>query len=184
MRAYIYAFSVAVLTLSTGALVIRDVPGAEAEAKTQLSSAPQVAPGQITFNPMHAEALMAAINAEREFSGLPPLIWDPALAAAARGHAEDMERRNYFDHASPEGAGLHDRVTGAYPLLRQTMWEARNQPRWEPESLADDVATAWSSDLSQLSAVLDPSVTHAGAAIVRRAYDGRAVMVFGGRMSM
>lgn len=32
-----------------------------------------------------------------------PLVWDDAVAAVALAHSEDMRRRGYFDHVSPEG---------------------------------------------------------------------------------
>lgn len=48
-------------------------------------------------------------NGVRESHGLPPLAWDERLAEAARMHAEDMARRNYFSHESPEGETFRDR---------------------------------------------------------------------------
>jgi uncharacterized protein YkwD len=46
------------------------------------------------------------VNAERERSGLAPLAWDEALARIARGHSQDMSRRRYFSHDTPEGHDL------------------------------------------------------------------------------
>lgn len=39
-----------------------------------------------------------------------PLAWDESLAWAARLHAEDMGRQNYFDHTSLDGRAFTDRI--------------------------------------------------------------------------
>ena len=40
----------------------------------------------------------------------PPLRWDASLQAVASAHSRDMAHRNYFDHRSPEGRTVRDRV--------------------------------------------------------------------------
>ncbi len=55
------------------------------------------------------KAIHALVNRERAAKGLKPLAWDAKLAAIARGHSADMARRNYFNHASPEGANFDAR---------------------------------------------------------------------------
>lgn len=45
----------------------------------------------------------ALINKERQKQGLTQLEWNDALADIGRNHSQDMARRNYFDHYSPEG---------------------------------------------------------------------------------
>ena len=55
-------------------------------------------------------AMLARVNAERATAGRPPLVLDPRLNEAAQGHAEDMLRRSYYNHDSPEGATPGDRV--------------------------------------------------------------------------
>ncbi len=72
------------------------------------------------------EDMLRRINAARATGGqcgdrrmrpALPLAWDPALYAAAAAHSTDMARRNYFDHVSPEGVGVRQRVAAAnYPL--------------------------------------------------------------------
>lgn len=42
----------------------------------------------------------------------PPLRWDAALQSVAARHSGDMARRNYFDHRSPEGRTVRERVAG------------------------------------------------------------------------
>lgn len=48
------------------------------------------------------ERLLERMNQVRVANGFAPLLLDRALCRAAQRHAEDMNRRNYFGHDSPE----------------------------------------------------------------------------------
>jgi uncharacterized protein YkwD len=50
------------------------------------------------------------INEARSDHGLPPLAWDAELCRLARAHSEDMGRRGYFDHETPEGLRPKERA--------------------------------------------------------------------------
>ena len=62
-----------------------------------------------------ARQILDLLNGERTQRGLRPLVWDGKLAQAALRHSQDMVRRNYFSHFSPEGESVTERVvaTGA-----------------------------------------------------------------------
>jgi len=60
-----------------------------------------------------ADAVLCLVNAERASRGLEVLKRDGDLMQAARGHSRDMTRRNYFDHTSPGGETVGDRVRDA-----------------------------------------------------------------------
>ena len=49
------------------------------------------------------------VNRDRNLNNLSTLHEDPLLSLAAQRHAEDMLKRNYFDHTSPEGNRPRDR---------------------------------------------------------------------------
>lgn len=49
-------------------------------------------------------------NTVRLQSNLAPLAWDPALCRMARLHSENMVRRGFFSHLTPEGLRLRDRA--------------------------------------------------------------------------
>jgi len=51
------------------------------------------------LDPEEARAILAT-NIKRNLLGLPPLVVDLALCAAARDHSADMERLNFFGHES------------------------------------------------------------------------------------
>ncbi|GAB3070301.1 CAP domain-containing protein [Salinicoccus sesuvii] len=53
------------------------------------------------------------INATRYEYGFNPLEVDQQAADAALGHSEDMAERDYFNHDSPDGETLKDRIEAA-----------------------------------------------------------------------
>ena len=66
-----------------------------------------------TLSPVLAaleQEMVDAVNAERRAGELPPYEVDPALAAVARAHAQDMVNRDYLSHVTPEGKTYRDRL--------------------------------------------------------------------------
>jgi uncharacterized protein YkwD len=55
-------------------------------------------------------AVHAGINRHRQSRGCAPLVWSEGGARAAQRHSDDMARRGYFSHASPEGSQPWDRM--------------------------------------------------------------------------
>lgn len=49
------------------------------------------------------------VNRDRTINNLQPLVEDPLLSKAAQLHAEDMLKRQYFKHVTPEGKTPRDR---------------------------------------------------------------------------
>jgi uncharacterized protein YkwD len=49
-------------------------------------------------------------NLVRRQNGLAPLAWDAELCRLARINSENMARRGYFSHVTPEGLRLRDRA--------------------------------------------------------------------------
>ena len=54
--------------------------------------------------------MLELINKERQKVGLKPLVHDPELTPVARAHSQDMFRRGYFAHETPEGKSPFDRM--------------------------------------------------------------------------
>jgi uncharacterized protein YkwD len=52
-------------------------------------------------------------NRARRLAGLGPLAWSDAFAAVARSHSEDMVRRGYVSHDTPEGVSFSERMEAA-----------------------------------------------------------------------
>lgn len=66
-----------------------------------------------TADPSTEEAMLALVNRERTSRGLEPLVMDPELVLVARAHAEDMFKRGYFAHDTPEGVDPFQRMDAA-----------------------------------------------------------------------
>lgn len=72
--------------------------------------------------PVHGELqqlridILKAVNAERAKKKLPTLTVDARLESAAQAHAEDMAKRKFFNHVSPEGGTpeMRIRATGYF----------------------------------------------------------------------
>lgn len=60
-----------------------------------------------------ADEFMTMVNSHRASVGCGPLAWHGAAAEAAKLHSEDMASRGYFDHVSPDGRTLADRLSAA-----------------------------------------------------------------------
>jgi uncharacterized protein YkwD len=64
-----------------------------------------------------AAATLCLINEQRRSHGLAPLAEDGLLTEAAQAHSEDMVSRGYFEHTTPDGRTVQDRI-------RATGWGA------------------------------------------------------------
>jgi uncharacterized protein YkwD len=106
----------------------------------------------------YAFALLAA---DRARNGVAPLELDPALAAVARAHSEDMRDHHFFGHRSPRTGLADDRLTAArYRAIAHGENLARNDTLVEAEeSLLGSVGHRRS--------MLDPHFTHVGIGLAR-----------------
>ena len=59
------------------------------------------------------EALFMKVNEERKKLAIPELTWDLSIVSVARTHANDMWKRSYFSHFSPEGKDVGYRLENA-----------------------------------------------------------------------
>lgn len=57
--------------------------------------------------------LLGAINAERQQYNLPALLYNSTLDKSAQAFAQDMWKRGYFSHFTPEGESFVDRIRSA-----------------------------------------------------------------------
>jgi len=53
------------------------------------------------------------VNEHRARIGCPPLAWDALAVRAAQAHTDDMVRRGYFSHVSPDGRNVGERLRAA-----------------------------------------------------------------------
>jgi uncharacterized protein YkwD len=91
------------------------------------------------------------------------LKWDRSLQLAAAGHSLDMAKRNYFEHASPDGRSLRDRTN------------AQNyRGRFVGENIAagsrnlDDAMQMWLSSAGHCQNIMDPGFQEVGVACAQQ----------------
>lgn len=109
------------------------------------------------------QALLERINAVRRMRDLAPLDPEPRLHRAARAYAERMADEGFFDHVSPEGGRLRDRVHAAGYDFRVT---AENLAAGR--GVADLVVSDWMQSPGHRVNLLRDDVAHLG---VGYAYD-------------
>lgn len=83
-----------------------------AQANTTTGQIVTLAP-PITALQAVQQLALELVNRDRAAEGLLPMEIDPLLSQAAQSHADDMLRRNYFSHYSPEGQSPSDRLAEA-----------------------------------------------------------------------
>ena len=120
--------------------------------------------------PAFRETLMRRINVERarrQSCGshvalpAPPLVWNEKLFSAAARHSADMARRDYFEHATPEGQRVGQRVTNeGYP------WRAVGENIAGGDRTVDAVMNGWMRSPSHCSNLMQPDYTEVGVACV------------------
>ncbi|HJZ83624.1 MAG TPA: CAP domain-containing protein [Polyangia bacterium] len=99
------------------------------------------------------------LSADRARAGLPPLVWDDALAEVARGHSHDMEQHDFVGHVSPRTGGAVDRMRRAHlaaPVVLENVARA-NGPEESEQGLMDSPG--------HRANILSREVTHVGIGV-------------------
>ena len=91
------------------------------------------------------DSTVCLLNVERRQHGLRPLDLNKKLSRAARAHAKDMTRRNYFSHTSLNGSSFLDRIRRTGYLSNAHAWMAGENLAWGSGHLATPRLTvrAW-----------------------------------------
>lgn len=87
------------------------------------------------------EQMSGLVNDHRRAAGCPPLVWMQTVANAAQGHSDDMARRDYFNHESPDGMGPADRLRAHGVAFRAMGENIALHPGGPREVLAQWVAS-------------------------------------------
>ena len=85
-------------------------------------------------------ALVCLHNQIRVQNGLGTLAENGALAAAAAAHSDDMLRRDYFAHDTPEGGSFVDRIIAARYAGRNDGWTLGENLAWGTGDLSTPAA--------------------------------------------
>lgn len=116
----------------------------------------------------HAQADSAArrvfelTNQDRQQQGLPPLVWNDALAAAAQAHAQWILREPELSHQYPGEPDLMARADRAGAHFRAIAENIAIGPT--PDSLENQ----WMHSTPHRTNILDPKMNALGVAVLRR----------------
>ena len=120
-------------------------------------------------------------NEIRQSHGFAPLSRDETLDALARAYCEDMLRRRFFSHSTPEGIAPKDRVIAAYPgtiyRLGENIWKGFNQNLDDPSQLARFIVDGWMASPGHRDNIFGPYFTHVGLGVAVMGRDIRAVQI-------
>jgi uncharacterized protein YkwD len=95
-----------------------------------------------------------------QYPAAPPLAASRNLRTAAQQHAEDMSRRDYFDHRGKNGSRPKDRVKRAGYEPRLT----GENIAFAPES-AEEVVAGWLASSSHCANIMDSRFVDTGVAV-------------------
>lgn len=113
-----------------------------------------------------AAEMLLRVNDVRRRSGLPPLAPNPLLDRVSQEHAEDMLRRSYFGHRTPEGLGPSDRAQE--DGYRSGIGENLVEQRFSVE----EALAAWIGSPGHRRNILDPACRELGLGLaVGEGYD-------------
>ena len=96
----------------------------------------------------------------RAFKAARPVRWNDTLAGAARLHAEDMARHNYFSHGGRDGSDPAQRVERAGYRYRVTGENIAAGTQMQ----ADDAVAGWIKSPGHCANLMTPAFTEMGVA--------------------
>lgn len=114
-----------------------------------------------------AQGVLSQINAVRAKAGCGPLKLNPALTAAAKGHARAMAEQNFFGHTGKDGRGFASRIRSQgyrYGLAAENI--AAGQPT------VDRAVQAWLKSPGHKRNILNCKFRDTGIAMVYQPDDG------------
>lgn len=144
------------------------------------SSGPVLSGSQ--FLPQVEREVGRLTNAIRRQHGLPPLRLDPTLTAVSRQHSQDMLRRRFFSHRSPEGFSLLERLPPGYAsrISRsgENIWTGSGYSPANPRALARMMMNTWMASPGHRRNILTPGFTRLGVGVVAWGREVRATQIF------
>ena len=122
-------------------------------------------------NAGNLDAVRAAIvclhNQIRARNGLPLLKGNAKLRRAAEGHSAEMVQRRYFDHTSPSGSTMVDRILASGYVRADQGWVLGENLEWGTGSLSTPrgALDAWMNSPGHKANILKRSYRHMGIGI-------------------
>jgi uncharacterized protein YkwD len=110
------------------------------------------------------------VNQSRKEANLPPLVPDEKLNRMAQAYAQDMLKRNFFAHVSPDGGTPGDRfkkVGGSrWVLVTENIFMVTETRPPITDAILKHVQEGWMNSPGHRANILHPGLTHFGYGIV------------------
>jgi len=127
-------------------------------------------------------------NEARRRNHLPPLDPDNGLALKAREKSDDMLRKNYFSHTSPDGKTFQDRIQEEKPASVRTAFRMgeniymgnRLDYSVDVKTQARLIVDGWMTSPGHRRNILDPNYTHLGVGVAAKDKMCYATQIFAG----
>jgi uncharacterized protein YkwD len=140
------------------------------------AQAPAPAPAEcanadLTPNAGNLDAIRAAIlclhNQIRARNGLPALKANAKLRRAAEGHSAEMVQQRYFEHTSPSGSTMVDRILASGYVRADQGWLLGENLEWGTGSLSTPrgALDAWMNSPGHRANILKRGYRHLGVGI-------------------
>ncbi|MEU5220360.1 CAP domain-containing protein [Streptomyces sp. NPDC020807] len=173
-RAAVASVGAACVLLTVAAGVYAAGSGADRAGATSRTAASRTAASGTAAD--FVREVVALANEERERAGCGPLRAEAHLRNAAQGHADDMARRDYYRHDSPEGRDAGDRITGAGYTWSRWGENIHRGPDTPARAMAD-----WMDSPSHRENILDCSFKDVGVGVTLTANGPWWVQNFGAK---
>jgi uncharacterized protein YkwD len=126
------------------------------------------------------ELTLCLLNAERAREGVAPLRYDARLELASQRHSDDMVRRDFFEHDTPEGVEPYERMLAA-GYAATNAFTGENIARGEgAESSPVEVMDSWMRSPPHREAILHPQYVEVGVGVAVGADAAAYTTDFGG----
>jgi uncharacterized protein YkwD len=162
------------LVLAIVAVALIAAPTALAE---QACPAANATPAEATKREI-LRSTLCALNRERAHSGLSRLKLNKRLSRAARRHADDMGKRNYFSHDTLGGGTFVDRIRAEGYLEGARSWVVGENLAWGSRGFSRPrvIMKLWMNSAGHRANILNASFKEIGIGL---AYD--APVAHGGK---
>lgn len=112
---------------------------------------------------VNASRAAAKSCGNRPMAAAPPMRWNESLFAAAARHSDDMARRDYFAHASPEGKRV-----GARATAEGYAWRSIGENIAGGDRSVEVVIRGWMDSPGHCRNIMNPDYTDVALACVER----------------
>jgi uncharacterized protein YkwD len=113
-------------------------------------------------------AILCLHNQIRAQRGLPALRENARLRKAAVGHSSNMVSRRFFEHTTPAGATMVDRIRAARYVPRNAAWALGENLAWGTGSLATPrgIMRAWMNSPGHKANIVKRAYREIGIGVV------------------